>query len=79
MKDSKFLKENCKLITKEGCVRGVQASMSDSFDHFLLSRSRREKMDEILTQMYLKFQLIKDYLHANSQVSIFCIQNCKIV
>ena len=76
MKDSKkFPKENYKLITEEGCGRGVDSTISDSFEHFLLSEPRGEKMDEILTQIYIKFQLIKDYLHANNRVSIFCIMN----
>ena len=34
-------------------------------------------MDEILTQISIKFRLTKDYLHANNQVSIFCITNCE--
>ena len=34
-------------------------------------------MDEILTQIYITFQLINDYLHVNNQVSIFCIKNCE--
>ena len=38
-----------------------------------------KKMDDILTQIYIKFQLIKEYLHANNWVSIFCIKNCEFM
>ena len=36
-------------------------------------------MVETLTQISIIFQLIKgyNYLHANNQVSIFCITNCE--
>ena len=76
MKHSKkFLKENYKLITEEGCERDVQATTTYSFEHFLQCGPRRAKIDEIRTQISIKFQLIKNYLHANNKVSIFYVTN----
>ena len=35
-------------MLEEGCGRGIQATLTHSFEHFLYSEPRREKMHEII-------------------------------
>ena len=73
----KIVKSSSKKIINLSRSRGIQAIMTHSFEHFILVRAKERKTGWNIDKIYIKFQLIKDYVHANNKVFIFCIKNCE--